>query len=264
MNTITDLLNEAARPVLDAMPQRVSCRHLYVPHISDSDLERLRGPASRSPDPDDLVAEIEEHNAWMAQLRHSPFVAEGDFTDAAMEAFALMLRGPIRVTLAGVHSGSAVPLDVRCYADESAGMLWNWRPEAVDIRGWGFDRLSYLFDRVVEYLPAQPQGRAQTIYLPADAEGVISARHADRVEAVRSFLRRKRTGTYLVELLAYQLICAEYPKLGFVIIDNDLGRHVLATFSGAGADSALVLRASSGPGLAEWMEGCVEAVLTRG
>jgi hypothetical protein len=69
MTTIFDLLEEAARPVLDAVPERPSCFDIYAPEATDADVERLRYPLSRSADPGDLVAEIEEHNAYMAGLR---------------------------------------------------------------------------------------------------------------------------------------------------------------------------------------------------
>jgi len=262
VTTIDELLTEAARPVLDTVPQRAGTWDLYAPFATDDDVERIRYPLGRSDDPGDLVAEVEEHNAWMARLRDSPFVEGGDLTDDAMRAFALMLRGPIRLVLTGVHDELAGPLDVRVYADTAAGVLWSWRPDTTQVGGWGFRELRFLFDRVVGFVPQRPHGRFGSMMLRAGPRGELTGRDAERARRVREFLRRPRTGTTVVELMAFDRRCAQFPGLGYVVVDNDLGRHVLATVAEPGADAQLFLVPSDRDGLARWMTEAVEAAMT--
>jgi hypothetical protein len=263
--TIDELLTEAARPVLDAVPERASTWDLYAPFATDDDVERIRYPLSRpgdTADPAALIAEVEEHNAWMAQLRDSPFVEGGDLTEDAMRAFALMLRGPIRMVLTGVHSGLDGPLDVRVYADTEAGVLWSWRPDTTQVGGWGFTELRVLFDRVVGFVPEQRRGRFGSLMLRAGARGELTGRDAERAALVREFLRRPRTGTTVVDLMAFDRRCAQFPRLGYVVVDNDLGRHVLATVTEPGEGAQLFLVSSDRDRLAQWMTEAVEAAMT--
>ncbi len=262
VTTIDELLTEAARPVLDAVPERASTWDLYAPYATDDDVERIRYPLSRSDDPADLVAEAEEHNAWMAQLRDSPFVEGGDLTDDAMRAFALMLRGPIRMVLTGVHSGLDGPLDVRVYADTAAGVLWSWRPDSTEVGGWGYRELRTLFDRVVGFVPEQRRGRFGSVMLQAGPSGELAGRDAEQAGRVREFLRRPRTGTTVVDLMAFDRRCAQFPRLGYVVVDNDLGRHVLATVTEPGEGTQLFLVPSDRDRLAQWMTDAVEAAMT--
>lgn len=265
MTTIDELLTEAARPVLDAVPQRASTWDLYAPYATDDDVERIRYPLSRTQDTADpaaLVAEVEAHNAWMAQLRDSPFVEGGDLTDDAVRAFGLMLRGPIRMVLTGVHRDLAGPLDVRVYADTAAGVLWSWRPDTTQVGGWGFRELRFLFDKVVGFVPEQPYGRFGSLMLRAGERGELTGRDAERAARVREFLRRPRTGTTVVDLMAFDRRCAQFPRLGYVVVDNDLGRHVLATVTEPGEGAQLFLVPSDRDGLARWMTDAVEAAMT--
>lgn len=256
MTTIFDLLDEAARPVLDAVPARPSCSDIYAPDATDADVERLRYPMSRSPDPGDLVAEIEEHNAYMAGLRGTPFVENGDLSDEAMRAFGVMLRGPVRVMISGVYAGAAEPLDVRCYADERVGVAWKFGRETIAVRGGRFPEI---LDLATAFLPAERPGYEETILLPADADGVIPDSHRREVTQLRRFLRRRRRGTAVVDLLAFHNIFAEYPDLALVVIDNALGRHVLGCWG-----KGMVLRPIGEGWLSWWMRECVARVTTSG
>lgn len=256
MTTIFELLYEAAGPVLETVPVRPSCRDIYDPDATDAAVERLRFPFSGSSDPADLVTEIEAHNAFMARLHGTPMVDGPDLSDAAMCAFELMLRGPIRLMVSGVYSGAAAPLDIRCYADRDAGVVWNHGEEAIAVRGGHFPEV---LDIALGFLPRERPGRSAVVQVPAGPGGMIPEGFAADVDRLRSFLARPRHGTAIFDMLAFHNIFAEFPVLGFVVIDNALGRHVLASW-----EAGMVLRPVDDRWLSWWLRRCVEAVTVNG
>ncbi len=256
VTTTFELLYEAAGPVLDTVPVRPSCRDGYDPDAADAAVERLRFPFSGSPDPADLVAEIEAHNSFMARLRGTPLVDGPDLSEAAMHAFDLVLRGPIRLTVSGVYADSAVPLDVRCYADREVGVVWNFGKESTDVCGGHFPDV---LDTLLGFLPCEHAGRSAVVHVPAGADGVIPEGFAAEVDRLRSFLALPRRGTAIFDMLAFDNIFAEFPVLGFLVIDNALGRHVLASW-----DAGMVLRPVDDRWLSWWLGKCVAAVAVHG
>ncbi|HET6499177.1 MAG TPA: hypothetical protein VFG87_00300 [Amycolatopsis sp.] len=256
MTTIFELMCEAARPVLDAVPARPLCHDLYAPHATDADLERLRRPVAGSADPADLVAEIEAHNAYMALLRGTPLIEDGELSRVGMRAFDLMLRAPFRLMLSGVSESSAAPLDVRCYADEALGLLWNHGPDEVTMRGL---TLQGMLSEVIGALPRERPGRAPVLHLSADADGVIPAWQQPDVDRLRAFLARKRRGTAVLDLLAFDTVFAEFPDPGFVLIDASAGRHVLASWG-----TGLVLRPAGSRWLSWWLGERANSMAVRG
>lgn len=252
MTTTFELLYEAAGPVLDAVPERPTHRDGYAPDAPDAAVEQLRFPAAGSSDPVDLAAEAEAHNAFMAQLRGTSLVDGPDLSESALRAFDLVLRGPIRVTVSGVYPGAAVPLDVRCYADRDVGVVWNFGEKTVALRGGLFPEV---LDTMLDFLPRARPGRSPLIHLPAGSGGAIPDGFATEVGRVRSFLAQPRHGTAIFDMLAFHNILADFPVLGFVVVDNALGRHVLASW-----DGGLVLRPVDQEWLSLWLRRCVEAV----
>ncbi|WP_020669717.1 hypothetical protein [Amycolatopsis nigrescens] len=258
--TVYELLEMAARPALEALPRRVTVDDLFNPDASDED---IRGGAFAfgSDNPADLAAEAEQHNAWAVALEQVGLGKHGELNETGVRMAGLMLRGPVRVVLSGLHEKASGTLDIRCYADDRSGVIWSWRPDGSSmIRGGGFYQL---FERIVEFVPDWPEGRADTIRVPADAKGVIDEGYRDKVEELKAFLARERAGTLVLDLVAYNTLCSEYLEHAFLVIDNDLGRHVLATLGDDGPERGILLTKSSPDALAWWMEESVEQAIER-
>jgi hypothetical protein len=262
LSTVFELFDEAVRPVLDAVPNRATIDDLYTPGATEEDLLAARRH-SGSEDPADLVAEAERHNAMAAAMSHMGLGEFGELNETGERVFSVMLRGPIRSVLTGVHENAPSPLDIRCYADDRAGIVWSWRPDGSSlVKGAGFREFP---DRVADCLPAHHDGRLSTIRIAADENGVVPESHEDDVAALRSFFARKRVGTILVDFIAYDTLFAEYPRHGFALIDNDLGRFALTVHDTTiGPGCTLQLCEFSGDALASWMEEGIElAMATR-
>ncbi|WP_158887571.1 hypothetical protein [Amycolatopsis anabasis] len=261
MTTVFELFEEAVRPVLDAVPKRAMVDDLYAPGTTDEDMLRMPGPGSS--DPADLVAEAEQHNALAVALEHMGIGKLGELNETGKRVYSVMLRGPIRSVMTGVHEKWPSPIDVRCYADEKSGIVWNWRPDgSAMVRGgttcWEIP------ERIIECLPDHPEGEQNTVQIRADTAGVIPDSHRTELDAVRAVLGRPRVGTILIELLAYDGMFAEYPRDGFALIDTDLGRYALTVY-----DTELMpycglnLIAYSNDALAGWIGDCIEAAIPR-
>jgi hypothetical protein len=254
MSTIYELLEVAARPVLAAAPQRVSADAFYHPDFTDDEVRSL-GPLSD--DPADLPAEVERHAALADMLVNTPFGDKGELNAVGMQLFSLFLRGSVRAVLTGVFAQAPGKADIRCYADGQSALLWNVRPDGgVEFCVDDFAELPRL---ILEYLPDAPDGVLEPIRLSADRRGVIAEGQDDKVGAVEDFLERERTGTTVVDLVAFGGLCSEYPEHGMLIIDNDLGRHMLGTLSHGKSRRELVLVRSGYRVLTTWLRKSVEA-----
>lgn len=254
MRTVHELLEVAARPVLEALPERMSVDDFYHPDFTDEEV-RSFGPLSG--DPADLVAEVERHTAMVGLLANTPFVEAGELTELGMRTFSVMLRGSIRAVLSGVFAAAPRTLAIHCYADGESAFAWSRHSDGcTHFRGDEFANLPML---IVDYLPDAADGVAEPVTIHADGRGVVAEGQDDRVGAVLDFLDRERAGTTLVDLVAFGGLCSEYPEHGFVIIDNDLGRHVLTCRSEGGSRRELMLAASGRTALAGWLGKSVEA-----
>ena len=254
MSTIYELLEVAARPVLDAVPQRESADAFYHPDFTDDEVRSL-GPLSE--DPADLPAEVERHAALADMLVNTPFGDGGELNAVGMKLFSLFLRGSVRAVLTGVFTKAPGRADIRCYADGLSALLWSVRPDGgVEFCVDDFAELPRL---ILEYLPDAPDGVFETIRITADSWGVIVEGQDDKVGAVQDFLERKRTGTTVLDLVAFGGLCSEYPEHAMLIIDNDLGRHMLSTLSHGKSRRELVLVKSGHRVMTAWLRKSVEA-----
>jgi hypothetical protein len=250
--TIQGLLEVAARPVLEVMPERAPVDHLYQPNVTD---EEIRAHGTMSEDPADLVAEVERHTEWASVLERTPFGDFGELNDVGLRVFSLVLRGSIRAALSGVFAGEPHTLDIRGYSDGAAALVWCWRHDgAASFRGSEFAAFPEL---ILDMLPTVADGVSETVRITSDDEGVVDEGQDDKIGSVLEFLARKRAGTIVVDLVAFGGLCAEFPEHGFVIVDNDLGRHVLAAAKIDG-QRELVLAKLSRRALSGWLRRNVE------
>jgi hypothetical protein len=251
---IYELLEAAARPVLEAVPERVAADDFYHPDFSDEEVRSL-GPLSG--DPADLPAEVERHTMLADMLANTPFGDLGELNEAGMKVFSLFLRGSVRAALSGVFALSPGTADIRCYSDGESAFLWSVRADGgVD---FCLDEFPAFAAMIMDYLPDAPDGVSETIRIAADGHGVIAEGQDDKVGAVQDFLARERTGTTLVDLVAFGGLCSEYPEHAMVVVDNDLGRHAVAVVSDGKSRRELVLMKSSRALMADWFGKSVEA-----
>ncbi|WP_215549491.1 hypothetical protein [Amycolatopsis sp. CA-230715] len=258
--TVFDLFEDAVRPVLEAVPRRAGVEDLYNPEIRDEDIGKLD---VGSADPADLVAEAERYLDLADSMARMGIGEHGVLNETGRRVYSVMLKGPVRSVLSGVHENAPSPLDIRAYADEEAGILWYWRGDGtVSIRGSLFEELP---DKIAELLPEHPAGHSKAIRIRAGREGVVPVGQRRKAEAVREMLARPRTGTILLDLMAFGTVFAEYPRHGFAVIDNDLGRYALAVHDTEGegdpSDCSLVLCEFSAEALAGWIDVCLELAM---
>jgi hypothetical protein len=252
--TIYELLEIAARPVLDAMPGRVAADDFYHPDFSDEEVRSL-GPLSG--DPADLAVEAERHTMMANMLVNTPFGEQGELNEAGMKVFSLFLRGSVRAALSGVFATTPGTADIRCYADGESAFLWSVRPDGgID---FCLDEFPAFASLILDYLPSAPDGVSEPIRLTADSRGVLAEGQDDKFGAVQDFLARERRGTTLVDLVAFGGLCSEYPEHALIVVDNDLGRHTVAVLSTGKSRRELVLMPSSKALMAEWFGKSVEA-----
>jgi hypothetical protein len=252
--TIYELLEAAARPVLEAMPDRVAADDFYHPDFSDEEVRAL-GPLSG--DPADLAVEVERHTMLANMLANTPFGDQGELNEAGMKVFSLFLRGSVRAALSGVFAATPGPADIRCYADGESAFLWSVRPDGgID---FCLDEFPAFATLILDYLPSAPDGVSEPIRITADGHGLITEGQDDKFGAVQDFLARERRGTTLVDLVAFGGLCSEYPEHAMVVVDNDLGRHAVAVLNTGKSRRELVLMPSSRALMTEWFGKSVEA-----
>jgi hypothetical protein len=253
VKSLYELIELAARPVLDAVPERVAADHFYHPDFTDDEVRSL-GPLSG--DPADLPGEVERHTALANMLVNTPFGEKGELNDVGMKLFSLFLRGSVRAALSGVFAQAPGTADIRCYADGESALLWSVRPDGgIDFSVDDFTEFSQL---ILEYLPDAPDGVSETVRIKADGQGLIDEWQDDKVGAVLDFLARERTGTTLLDLVAFGGLCSEYPDHAMVIVDNDLGRHLVLMHSEGTGRRELALLKSSDLILTTWLRKSVE------
>jgi hypothetical protein len=254
VRTIYELLEAAARPVLEAVPERVAADDFYHPDFSDEEVRSL-GPLSG--DPADLSAEAERHMMLADMLANTPFGDLGELNEAGMKVFSLLLRGSVRAALSGVFALSPGTADIRCYSDGESAFLWSVRADGgVD---FCLDEFPAFAAMILDCLPDVPEGVSETIRIVADGYGMVAEGQDDKVGAVQDFLARERTGTTLVDLVAFGGLCSEYPEHAMVVVDNDLGRHSVTVLGNGKSRRELVLMKSSRALMADWFGKSVEA-----
>lgn len=78
-------------------------------------------------------------------------------------------------------------------------------------------------------------------------------------EPVLRSVPERRTGTVVLDLVAFGGLNAEYPDYGFVIVDNDLGRFVLYA---APSEGWLMFGGMDRRALAGWLHEAVDSSRT--
>jgi len=254
-----ELLELAARPVLVAMPDRDPVDRLYNPDVSDDDI-RVHGPVSD--DPADLVAEVERHAAWAAWIDGTPFGEGGELNEIGYEVVALMLRGSVRAALCGVFDDGPETADIRCYADGERAFMMGSLPGRTAIQLADFGELP---EMLVAELPEAPFGSSsRAIWLAVDEHGLIKDGQDEDVGVIRELLARPRSGTAVLDMLAFGGLCAEFPDHGFVLVDTDLGRFALASIERSDGRRQLVLSPFSREMLRDWCRKMVDLSLEEG
>ncbi|MFD9892120.1 ESX secretion-associated protein EspG [Amycolatopsis sp. NPDC059027] len=249
---VLELLELAAAPVLEAMPERDPVDRLYNPEVTD---EEIRVHGTVSDDPADLVAEVERHAAWAAALEGTPFGDDGELTEVGYEVVSLILRGSVRAAVSGVFEDGPETADIRCYADGEHALVMASLPDRTAIHLDDYARLPEL---VVGSLPDAPEGEFRQIWLSVDEHGLIHGQH-EEVGALRELLARPRSGTAVLDVFAFGGLCAEFPEHGFVLLDTDVGRHVLCAIHRGGGQRQLVLAPFSRDMLIGWFREVVDA-----
>ncbi len=249
---VRELLELAAAPVLAGIPDRAPVDSLYNPEITDEEI-RLHGGVSD--DPADLVVEVERHTAWAAWLADTPFGDGGELNDIGMEVVSLILRGSVRAALCGVFEGGPVTADIRGYADGERAFVMGALPDRTAIALSDFTKLP---EMLLSDLPEVPTGRHRQMWLEVDRAGLVCEGQEEDVGALRELLGRPRSGTAVFDLLAFGGLCAEFPDHGFVLLDTDIGRHVLAAIDRSGGRGQLVLSPFNRSLLAHWLRRMVD------
>ncbi|MEC3979552.1 hypothetical protein [Amycolatopsis sp. H20-H5] len=243
-----ELIELAAGPVLGALPGRAAVDDQYNPEATDEEI-RLHGPVSD--DPAELVAEVERHVAWAAALDQTPFAEQGELTRPGLAMFSLVLRGSVRGVLSGVYDTEPSEREMRLYGDGESVLLWNILPDRTQFEYTDFGDLPEL---VAGSLPPVPEGVGDPVRVALDEHGMVAEGQEDEVGLITDLLARERAGTTLVDLVAFGGLCAEYPDNGFVLVDNDLGRHALCV-----AERELRLVPLGRRALCDWLRKSVEA-----
>ncbi|WP_284745105.1 hypothetical protein [Amycolatopsis sp. RTGN1] len=248
-----ELLELAAGPVLAAMPDREPVDRLYNPEVSDHDI-LVHGPVSD--DPADLVAEVERHTAWAAWIDGTPFGVDGELNEVGFEVVSLMLRGSVRAALCGVFDEGPETADIRCYADGERAFMMGSLPGRTAIHLADFEELP---EMLVAELPEAPFGASpRAIWLSVDDDGLVHDGQDADVGAMRELLGRPRSGTAVLDMLAFGGLCAEFPDHGFVLVDTDLGRFALAALDRGDGRRQLVLSPFSRGMLRDWCRKMVD------
>lgn len=240
-----ELVELAAAPVVEAVGAGDPVDLLYDPDATDLD---VRTHGGLSDDPADLVGEVERHLAWAAALDGTPFAERGELTGLGRHVTGLMLRGSVRAALRGVHEG--VTSEVRGYADGAHAFVLAEQPGHTEAVLADFGKLP---DLLTAKLPDVPLGESGQLRLAVDDHGFVRSGQEDGVCLLRDVLARPRSGTAVLDLLAFGGLCAEFPDHGFVLLDTDLGRFALCDVDAGTGCRQLVFAPFSGGRLRAWL-----------
>jgi hypothetical protein len=248
--TVKELMKRAAEPVLRSVPERRSVYLGYDPEITDDEIRRL---CPSYDEPADLVTQAERYAAKAALLGEAGLMENGELHPAAVRMHGVMLRGSVRGVLTGVFATEPRSVRVDCYADGHQAVVWRMRS------GWrttfSLSDFGELGPRVFGGLPHVPAGECAPLRIQIDEHGVPLSGQEEEVSLVTDMLNRKRTGTAVLDLVAFGGLNAEYPDYGFVIVDNDLGRFVLYA---APSEGWLMFGGMDRRALAGWLHEAVD------
>ncbi|RSM66891.1 hypothetical protein DMH03_07375 [Amycolatopsis sp. WAC 01376] len=248
--TVKELMKRAAEPVLRAVPERRSVYLGYDPEITDDEIRRLcpsyDGPA-------DLVTQAERYAAKAAMLEEAGLMENGEIHPAAVRMHGVMLRGSVRGVLTGVFASAPRAVRVDCYGDGHQAVVWRMRSGRRTT--FSLSDFGELGARVFGGLPHVPAGDTELMRIRIDEHGVPLPGQDEEVGLVGDTLNRPRTGTAILDLVAFGGLNAEYPDYGFVIIDNDLGRFVLYA---APSEGWLMFGGMDRRALAGWLHEAVD------
>ncbi|SDX12886.1 EspG family protein [Amycolatopsis xylanica] len=234
--TVTGLMELAAGPVLAAVPERHSIFDQYQPDLTDDEIRF----GVYSEDPADLIADAERHIQRAIFLEEMGAGEHGELNESGFQFFSVLLRGSVRAVLTGVYEDLPGVLDLRAYSDDEGGLLVQVRhpDRRWDFKGGADVRLP---EEIVARLPKAPPGRAAMVRVPVSEDGTIDVAHSGKVDEVMDLLERPRSGTTVIDLVAFGGLCAEFPEHGFVLVDTDIGRYALAEWGGGDRSRELLL-----------------------
>lgn len=248
--TVKDLMKRAAEPVLRAVPERRSVYLGYDPEITDDEIRRL---CPSYDEPADLVTQAERYAAKAAMLEEAGLMENGEIHPAAVRMHGVMLRGSVRGVLTGVFAAEPRSVRVDCYGDGHQAVVWRMRSGRRTT--FSLSDFGELGPRVFGGLPQVPAGECAPLRIQIDEHGVPVSGQEEEVGLVTDMLGRKRTGTAILDLVAFGGLNAEYPDYGFVIVDNDLGRFVLYA---APSEGWLMFGGMDRRALAGWLHEAVD------
>lgn len=253
--TVKDLMKRAAEPVLRAVPERRSVYLGYDPEITDDEIRRL---CPSYDEPGDLVAQAERYAAKAAMLEEAGLMENGEIHPSAVQMHGVMLRGSVRGVLTGVFATEPRAVRVDFYGDGHQAVVWRMRTGRRTT--FSLSDFGELGARVFGGLPHVPAGdrdiqNRAPLRIQIDGHGVPLTGQEEEVGLVGDMLSRPRTGTVILDLVAFGGLNAEYPDYGFVIIDNDLGRFVLYS---APSEGWLMFGGMDRLALAGWLHEAVD------
>ncbi len=248
--TVKELMKRAAEPMRRAVPERRSVYLGYDPEITDDEIRRL---CPSYDEPADLVTQAERYAAKAAMLEEAGLMENGELHPAAVQMHGVMLRGSVRGVLTGVFATEPRSVRVDCYGDGHQAVVWRMRSGRRTT--FSLSDFGELGARVFGGLPHVPAGECAPLRILIDEHGVPVSGQEEEVGLVTDMLARKRTGTAILDLVAFGGLNAEYPDYGFVIIDNDLGRFVLYA---APSEGWLMFGGMDRSALAGWLHEAVD------
>ncbi|WP_116050999.1 ESX secretion-associated protein EspG [Amycolatopsis palatopharyngis] len=221
--TVFELVDEIIAPLSQVVPRRPSPMEYLDPHFCLPAVFGERPP----PDGGDLVAEAEAYTRFVAGMAALGLVAEdGSVAPEAVGLYRAFRGGFIRGVVTGVFADRADPLEVRFFGDEDNAAVLTVSGEQATLRAGALPGLA---EWALDDLPDPPGGPGEVIEIHADERGVIPGRHGPLLDSVREAAHRPRLGTVLVDLTVRDTIVAEHPHGSMGLLDNDLGRYLLAT-----------------------------------
>ena len=213
-----ELVDEVVRPLTRAVPRRLSVLTYYDP---DGDPEQPMGPPEAG-----VVEEAERQTRWHAVLGPLGLSRGGELTPGAVAMFRSLRHGQVRGAVTGVFADRLVPLRLHFFGDRETGTVLEYTGGRVAL---GTGPAARLADRVVARLPQCPAGEGEIVRVPADPLGRVSPEYAAEVAQLRALAARPRTGTAVFDLSIDGKILAEHPRGAVVLLDTDLGRHLVLT-----------------------------------
>jgi hypothetical protein len=221
--TVFELVDEIIAPLSQVVPRRPSPMEYLDP---DFCLPAVFGDQP-PPEGGDLVAEAEAYTRFVSGMAALGLVGgDGGVAPEAVGLYRAFRGGFIRGVVTGVFTDRTDPLEVRFFGDEDNAAVLTMSGDQATLRAGG---LRGLAEWALDDLPDPPGGPGEVIEIHADERGVIPQHHRRLLAAVREAARRPRLGTVLVDLTVRDTIIAEHPHGAMGLLDNDLGRYLLAT-----------------------------------